>query len=203
MTFQELRFFYYLCEDSHISNLAQQLGITQSAISLSIKSLESQIGEPLFDRIGKKLILNETGRLFKEKTYSHFLALNDAENFFKKDKISGILNIASSKTIGDFITPHIVFDFLIQHEHVNIHKDIQNSARLIHKQGQIKDFSKFGLEKKDQLAIVKLLLKKKEELDDLSIEDYFSESFLNSNFWFFWRSMFAFENWHSLLELKL
>lgn len=132
MTFQELRFFYYLCEDSHISNLAQQLGITQSAISLSIKSLESQIGEPLFDRIGKKLILNETGRLFKEKTYSHFLALNDAENFFKKDKISGILSIASSKTIGDFITPHIVFDFLIQHEHVNIHKDIQNSAQIIH-----------------------------------------------------------------------
>ena len=88
MTFQELRFFYYLCEDSHISNLAQQLGITQSAISLSIKSLESQIGEPLFDRIGKKLILNETGRLSKEKTYSHFLALNDAENFFKKDNLS-------------------------------------------------------------------------------------------------------------------
>lgn len=78
-----------------------------------------------------------------------------------------------------------------------------SKARLIHNQGLVKDFSKFGLNKKDQLAIIKLLLKKKEELDDLSIQDYFSESFLNSNFWTFWRTMFAFENWHSLLELKL
>jgi len=131
MTFQELRLFYYLCEDSHISNLAQKLGITQSAISLAIKSLEANIGEPLFDRIGKKLVLSETGKLFREKTQPHFLALNDAEDFFKNTKISGILNIASSKTIGDFITPQIVFDFLAEHEHVKIQKDIQNSAQII------------------------------------------------------------------------
>lgn len=78
-----------------------------------------------------------------------------------------------------------------------------SKAHLIHNQGQVKDFSKFGLEKKDQLAIVKLLLKRKDELDDLTIADYFSEEFLNSNFWMFWRTMFAFENWHSLLECKL
>lgn len=131
MTFQELRLFYYLCEDAHLSNLAQKLGITQSAISLAIKSLEQKIGEQLFDRIGKRLVLNEIGRLFKEKTYSHFVALNDAEDFFKESKISGILNIASSKTIGDFITPQIVFDFLTLHEHVTIQKDIQNSAQII------------------------------------------------------------------------
>lgn len=78
-----------------------------------------------------------------------------------------------------------------------------SKARLIHNQGEIKDFSQFGLSKTDQLAIVKLLLKKKADLDDLTIEDYFSPSFLQSNFWFLWRTMFAFENWHSLLECKL
>lgn len=96
--------------------------------------------------------------------------------------------------------PYSVLD---EYRLINDNDPNYSKARLIHHQGQIKDFSKFGLEKKDQLAIVKLLLKKKEELDDLTIEDYFSESFLKSNFWFFWRSMFAFENWHSLLELKL
>lgn len=131
MTFQELKLFYHLCEDAHLSNLAQKLGITQSGISLAIKSLEQKIGEQLFDRIGKRLVLNEIGRLFKEKTYSHFVALNDAEDFFKESKISGVLNIASSKTIGDFITPQIVFDFLTLHEHVTIQKDIQNSAQII------------------------------------------------------------------------
>lgn len=131
MTLKELSLFYHLCEYAHLSHLAQRLGITQSAVSLAIKSLESKIGEQLFDRIGKKLVINEIGRLFKEKTYPHFLALMDAENFFKDNKISGILNIASSKTIGDFITSHIVFNFLEEYEHVSIHKDIQNSSHII------------------------------------------------------------------------
>jgi oleate hydratase len=96
--------------------------------------------------------------------------------------------------------PYSVLD---EYRLINDNDPNYSIARLIHNQGQIKDFSKFGLEKNDQLAIVKLLLKKKEELYDLRIDDYFSESFLASNFWIFWRTMFAFENWHSLLECKL
>ena len=34
-------------------------------------------------------------------------------------------------------------------------------------------------------------------------DEYFSEEVLNSNFWLYWRTMFAFENWHSALEMKL
>lgn len=96
--------------------------------------------------------------------------------------------------------PYSVLD---EYRLINDNDPNYSKARLIHNQGEIKDFSKFGLEKKDQLAIAKLLLKKKEDLDDLTIEDYFSKEFLDSNFWFFWRTMFAFENWHSLLECKL
>lgn len=96
--------------------------------------------------------------------------------------------------------PYTVLD---EYRLINDNDSNYSKARLIHKNGEIKDFSKFGLNKKDQLAIVKLLLKRKDELDDLTIEDYFSETFLESNFWTFWRTMFAFENWHSLLELKL
>jgi oleate hydratase len=96
--------------------------------------------------------------------------------------------------------PYSVLD---EYRLINDNDPNYSKARLIHQQGEIQDFSKFGLGKLDQLAIIKLLLKKKEELDDLTIENYFSESFLSSNFWTFWRTMFAFENWHSLLELKL
>jgi oleate hydratase len=78
-----------------------------------------------------------------------------------------------------------------------------SKARLIHNNGEIQDFSKFGLDKLDQLAIVRLLLKKKEDLDDMTVEDYFSSSFLKSTFWTLFRTMFAFENWHSVLECKL
>lgn len=96
--------------------------------------------------------------------------------------------------------PYSVLD---EYRLVNDNDPNYSKARLIHNKGEIKDFSKFGLNKRDQLAIIKLLLKKKEELDDITIEDYFSETFLSSDFWTYWRTMFAFENWHSLLELKL
>ncbi len=96
--------------------------------------------------------------------------------------------------------PYSVLD---EYRKVNDGDPNYSKARLIHEQGKVQDFSQLGLSKKDQLSIIKLLLKKKDEIDDLTIEDYFSEHFLASNFWTFWRTMFAFENWHSLLECKL
>ncbi len=131
MTFRELELFYHLCENPHVSQLAKKIGMSQSAISLSIKSLERKLQEPLFDRIGKKLILTERGREFREKTYRHFLALQDAQNSFRDEKLSGIIKIASSKTVGNFIIPELVFDFLIQNPQITIKKDIKNSSQII------------------------------------------------------------------------
>ncbi len=131
MTLRELELFYYLTENPHVSQLAQKINISQSAISLAIKSLEKKLTEPLFDRIGKKLILNERGRLFKEKTYKHYLALKDAQELFTKNKLSGILKITSSKTLGEFIMPQIFFDFLVQHPNTSIIQDIKNSTQII------------------------------------------------------------------------
>ena len=96
--------------------------------------------------------------------------------------------------------PYSVLD---EYRLINDNDPNYSKARLIHNKGLIKDFHKFNLNKADQLAIVRLLLKNQDELDNLTIEDYFSQSFLDSNFWTLWRSMFAFENWHSLLECKL
>ena len=112
-------------------NFSKKLLLSQSAISLAIKSLENKLGEPLFDRIGKKLVLNERGRVFKEKTYKSFLALKDAENLFKKDTFSGTLHVASSKTIGNFIMPQIIFEFLGKYENMKIKKQIKNSSQII------------------------------------------------------------------------
>lgn len=95
------------------------------------------------------------------------------------------------------------FSVLDEYRMVNDNDPNWSKARLMHKQGEIRDFSTLGLTKSQQWEIIRLLLKRKEELDDLTIEDYFSEGFLQSNFWFLWRSMFAFQNWQSLLEMKL
>ncbi|MFA7084485.1 MAG: LysR family transcriptional regulator [Arcobacteraceae bacterium] len=139
MTLKELHFFYNLCENPQVTNVAKKLNISQSAVSLAIKSLEEKLHETLFDRIGKKLILNERGRFFKEQTYSHYLALKEAQLLFQNKKIAGRLNIAASKTISNFIMPNIYYNFLKQNPEVKFNIDSVNSSQIIEKivQGEI------------------------------------------------------------------
>ncbi len=62
---------------------------------------------------------------------------------------------------------------------------------------------KFALSDKAQLEIMRLFFTPDEDLYDKSIEEVFSKEVLDSNFWLYWRTMFAFENWHSALEMKI
>ena len=62
---------------------------------------------------------------------------------------------------------------------------------------------KFALSDKASMEIVKLFLTKDEDLYDKTISDVFTDEFFSSNFWLYWRTMFAFEDWHSALEMKL
>jgi len=61
---------------------------------------------------------------------------------------------------------------------------------------------KFGLSDKAAMEIMKLFFTKDEDLYDKKITEFFDDEVLNSNFWLYWRTMFAFENWHSALEMK-
>ena len=62
---------------------------------------------------------------------------------------------------------------------------------------------KFDISDKGAMEIMKLFFTPNEELQDKKITDFFDDEVLNSNFWLYWRTMFAFENWHSALEMKL
>ena len=62
---------------------------------------------------------------------------------------------------------------------------------------------KFDISDKGAMQIMKLFFTPDEELYDKRIEEVFDDEVLNSNFWLYWRTMFAFENWHSALEMKL
>lgn len=62
---------------------------------------------------------------------------------------------------------------------------------------------KFGLSDAGAMEIMKLFFTPDEQLYNKRIDEVFSEEVLSSNFWMYWRTMFAFENWHSALEMKL
>ena len=61
---------------------------------------------------------------------------------------------------------------------------------------------KFDISDKGAMEIMKLFFTPEEDLQDKKITDFFDDEVLNSNFWLYWRTMFAFENWHSALEMK-
>ncbi len=85
---------------------------------------------------------------------------------------------------------------------LNLDEPIESHCRLVEKQGQKLDFSSLGLSKSNALELGKLHMLTEEALGATTIEEYFDDSLFETNFWFFWASMFAFEPWHSVVEVK-
>ena len=61
---------------------------------------------------------------------------------------------------------------------------------------------KFAVSDKAAMQIMRLFFTPDEELFDKKIEDFFDDEVFSSNFWMYWRTMFAFQNWQSALEMK-
>ena len=63
--------------------------------------------------------------------------------------------------------------------------------------------NKFTMSQKAQNELVKLFMATRKEMENKRIDEVFTDEFFKSNFWLYWQTMFAFEKWHSALEMKL
>lgn len=89
-------------------------------------------------------------------------------------------------------------------EYYWLDKDDPNSSncRLIYDRGnRVPDDGDYTLGKSSQ-EIIKLIMTPEAKLGTQTIEDYFSDAFFESNFWTYWATMFAFEKWHSAVEMR-
>lgn len=96
-------------------------------------------------------------------------------------------------------------DWSVLDEYYWLNKDDPNYSlcRVTENRGQdAHTDKKFAVSDKAQEQILKLYLTPEKELENKTIEDVFDDEVLSSNFWLYWRTMFAFENWHSALEMK-
>ncbi len=87
-----------------------------------------------------------------------------------------------------------------------LNKDDPNYSlqRVTERQGQDAGTDgRFALNDRAQKDLVKIFLATREELEGKRIDEVFGRDFLESNFWLYWRTMFAFEEWHGALEMKL
>ncbi|MFD3869509.1 oleate hydratase [Streptomyces sp. NPDC058623] len=87
-----------------------------------------------------------------------------------------------------------------------LNKDDPNSSlqRVTERQGRdARTDGRFSLSERAQKDILKAFLATREDMEGKRINEVFGREFLDSTFWLYWRTMFAFEEWHSALEMKL
>ena len=77
-----------------------------------------------------------------------------------------------------------------------------SNVRVISNRGEKYRHTDLGLHEKNTHELTQLLLTKEEDLGAQTVEEYFKSNFLETDMWLYWRSMFAFEPWHSVVEMK-
>lgn len=63
LNYHHLRYFWAVAREGHLTRVAERLRVSQSALSAQIRQLEEHLGTPLFERVGRRLVLTETGKL--------------------------------------------------------------------------------------------------------------------------------------------
>lgn len=106
------------------------------------------------------------------------------------------------KSIPSIINPgETVFS---EYYKLNKHDPNFSLCRVTEKRGQDAHTDrKYALTPGAATQLLKLFMTQNKDLGDLSINDVFDEEFYSTNFWTYWQTMFAFEKWHSALEMKL
>ena len=112
MTLRHIKIFLAVCDcDCNTTKAAEELFMTQPAVSLAIKELEQYYGVVLFDRIGRRLRISEAGLHFKEYAVPISALFDDMEKGMRNWDAFGVLRVGASITIGAQFLPGYVRAF--------------------------------------------------------------------------------------------
>jgi len=131
LTLRQMEIFLNVVREGHLTNVAKGMGLSQSAISMSIKELENILGNPLFDRINKKLILNEMGRAFEKEVSPIVKKFNDIEYEFKNTVNKGMVRVGASTTIVDYLMPPIICSYMNNYPDVKVGLKEGNTKQIV------------------------------------------------------------------------
>ena len=126
--------FRTVCEsDYNSTKAAEQLHMTQPAISLAIKELEQYYGVRLFDRIGRRLKITDTGKLFLQYAIHITDLFDDMETGLRDWDSKGILRVGASITIGSQFMPGYVKAYSEICPGIDVRVVVEQSDTLEHK----------------------------------------------------------------------
>ena len=147
ITFRQLTVLEAVARNLSFTKAADELHLTQPAVSMQIKQIEESIGLPLFEQIGKKVFLTEAGHEMYTYCRSIQQQLEEAENVIENLKgiKHGRLSIAVAST-ANYFAPRILASFNKEHEAVTINLDVTNREGLLnHLQNNDTDMVIMGL----------------------------------------------------------
>lgn len=122
MELRVLRYFVTVAEELNFSKAAEKLHITQPTLSRQIMDLEEELGTQLFERNGKKTVLNEEGMLLKRRAMEILELEEKTVSELQKpgDEISGIISIGCGETNAVEMISSVIADFVKAYPHVRI-----------------------------------------------------------------------------------
>jgi len=132
VTFRQLKVFEAVARHLSFTQAAQELHLTQPAVSMQIKQLEEAAGLPLFEQLGKKIYLTQAGQEMHHycRNIASELAAAEATLEQLKGVHRGHLNIAVASTANAFAT-RLLASFAKQHEGISFSLDVTNRANLV------------------------------------------------------------------------
>ncbi|MDD3000103.1 MAG: LysR family transcriptional regulator [Candidatus Riflebacteria bacterium] len=132
ITFRQLEIFVTVARLGHVTNAGEELGLTQAAVSLSLTALERQFHSPLFLRTGKRLILNDRGRLLLKKAEEVLRSVRMLVESMTStvDDPAGILRVGASTTIGNYLLPALIGKFLRRYRRAKVELMVGNTNQI-------------------------------------------------------------------------
>src|ERR1700747_213632 len=131
--FRHLRTFLALAQVANFSETGRQLGLSQSAVSRHIRSLEEMLGVRLFERLGRRAVLTSAGRALRTRLQT---LMREAESLPRaiRDLAQGVrgdLRIGASVTASNAIVPPVLGAYRRQYPNVELALQPSNNARLL------------------------------------------------------------------------
>jgi len=113
MEFHQLRYFVAVAEEGSFSRAAAKVRVAQPSLSQQIRKLEAEVGQRLFDRLPRSVVLTEAGRCLIDYARQILASVGDARRCVDelKDVVAGKLAVGAIPTIAPYVLPELVGKF--------------------------------------------------------------------------------------------
>jgi len=123
MELHQLRYFVAVADEGNFSRAAAKVRVAQPSLSQQIRKLEAEIGQPLFDRLPRSVVLTEAGRCLLEYARQILASIDDARRSVDelKGKIAGDVAVGAIPTVAPYVLPELVITFQKHYPDVTLH----------------------------------------------------------------------------------